>query len=331
MRCIPIFMMLRPIMRKKVVIFSQIFPEFEEKLQQQFDIIKINPKLGDVNQQIKSAVIDAHGMIGAGRFLGKAQLEGAQHLEIISSVSVGYDNYDVDYLKSQNISLAHTPHVLTETTADTAFALLMSAARRVNELDVWMTQGEWQRTVAASQFGVDIHGKTLGIIGLGHIGAAIARRGFYGFNMNIVYHGRREKIEVAQSLKAQFLKLDELLQVSDFVVLAVDLNAETKNLIAAEQLALMQKHAVLINISRGAVLDEQALYNALSTQQIFAAGLDVFQKEPLTESPLFALKNIVLTPHIGSATAQTRQAMNQLAYDNLVLKLDGHQPKYAVF
>ena len=323
-------MMLRTKMRKKVVIFSQIFPEFEEKLKQQFDVVKINPKLGDVQNQIRAAVSDAHGMIGAGRYLGKEQLETAQHLEIISSVSVGYDNYDVAYLKSRDICLAHTPHVLTETTADTAFALLMSAARRVPQLDKWTRQGQWQRTVSPAEFGMDIHGKTLGIIGLGHIGAAIARRGFYGFNMNIVYHGRREKIEVAQSLKAEYLALDELLKRSDFVVVAVDLNDSTKNLIGAEQLALMQAHAVLINISRGAVLDENALYQALQKKQIFSAGLDVFQQEPLQASPLFELDNVVLTPHIGSATQATRHAMNQLAYENLVLKLNGAQAEYTV-
>ena len=317
-------------MRKKVVIFSQIFPEFEEKLKQQFEVVKINPKLGDVKNQIRDAVVDAHGMIGAGRYLGKEQLETAQQLEIISSVSVGYDNYDVAYLKSRDIALAHTPHVLTETTADTAFALLMSAARRVPELDKWTRQGQWQRTVSSAEFGMDIHGKTLGIIGLGHIGVAIARRGFYGFNMNVVYHGRREKIEVAQSLKAQYLDLDELLQRSDFVVVAVDLNDSTKNLIGAEQLALMQSHAVLVNISRGAVLDEDALYQALQQKQIFAAGLDVFQQEPLQDSPLFELHNVVVTPHIGSATQATRQAMNQLAYENLVLKLNGGKAKYTV-
>ncbi|MCH4247152.1 MAG: D-glycerate dehydrogenase [Acinetobacter populi] len=321
-------------MKKKVVIFSQIFPEFEEKLEQQFDVVKIDPKLsdqlGDVNQQIRNAVVDAHGMIGAGRILGQAQLEKAQHLEIISSVSVGYDNYDLAYLKERGITLAHTPHVLTETTADTAFGLLMSAARRIAELDQWTRQGQWQRTVAPAQFGMDIHNKTLGIIGLGHIGAAIARRAYYGFNMNIVYHGRREKIEVADAFKAQFLSLQELLTQSDFVVVAVDLNAQTRHLISTQEFALMQSHAVLVNISRGAVIDEQALYQALKQKQIFAAGLDVFEKEPLTESPLFELDNIVVTPHIGSATQATRYAMNKLAYENLVLKLSGAQPKYFV-
>ena len=315
---------------KKVVIFSQIFPEFEEKLRQDFDVININPKLGDVNQQIREAVTNAHGMIGAGRLLGKDQLDTAQHLEIVSSVSVGYDNYDVDYLKSRQIQLAHTPHVLTETTADTAFALLMSAARRIPELDQWTRQGQWQRTVSAGQFGMDIHGKTLGIIGLGHIGSAIARRGYYGFNMNIKYLGRREKLETAQQFQAEYLSLEELLTSSDFIVVAVDLNAQTKYLLGQAEFALMKSTAVLVNISRGAVIDEDALIEALQNQQIFGAGLDVFTQEPLQSSKLFELNNVVVTPHIGSATEATRYAMNKLAYENLVLALNGQKPKYSV-
>lgn len=316
--------------KKNVVIFSRIHADFEQKLAEQFNIIKINPKLGDVNQQIRDAVVNAHGMIGAGRYLGQAQLETAQQLEIISTVSVGYDNYDVDYLKAKAIHLAHTPHVLTETTADTAFSLLMSASRRVVELDKWTRAGQWTRTVGESEYGMDIYGKRLGIIGLGNIGSAIARRGFYGFNMDIVYHGRREKMEVATPFNAQYLELNELLATSDFVVIAVDLNADTQQLIGEKELALMQKHAVLVNISRGAVLDEQALYNALKQKQIFAAGLDVFMQEPLQQSPLFELDNVVITPHIGSATQATRYAMNKLAYDNLVLHLTGKKAKYLV-
>lgn len=316
--------------KKTVVLFSRILPEFEQKLEQQFNLIKINPKLGNIQQQIRDAVQFAHGMIGAGRYLGQAELETAQHLEIISTVTVGYDNYDLDYLKSKNIRLAHTPHVLTETTADTAWALLMSASRRVVELDRWTRAGQWTRTVGAEQYGFDIYGKKLGIIGLGNIGSAIARRGFYGFNMQIAYYARREKPEVAQQFQARYLPLDELLQTSDFVVIAVDLNAETQHLIGERELALMQKHAVLVNIARGAVLDEQALYQALQQKQIFAAGLDVFQQEPLSQSPLFELDNVVMTPHIGSATEQTRYAMNRLAYENLVGHLYGDGAKYIV-
>lgn len=317
-------------MNKKVVVFSQIDPEILARLQVQYDVVVIDPKQGDVNQQIQQHIQDADGMIGAGRLLNESNLATAQQLKIISSVSVGYDNYDVDYLNQKNIWLSHTPHVLTETTADLAFTLLMSAARKVPYLDHWTKSGEWKRTVSQAQFGQDIHGKTLGIIGLGNIGAAIARRGLYGFNMNILYHNRREKLEMAQPLNAQYRSLEQLLQQSDFVVVAVDLNAESKALLSTEQFDLMQSHAVLVNIARGSVIDEQALIQALKDRKIFAAGLDVYEKEPLQRSELFQLDNVVTLPHVGSATAETRKKMAELAYRNLVDALDGCQPRYLV-
>lgn len=317
-------------MKQKVVVFSQIDTDIQNKLEQNYQVSYIQPKLGDVNQQLLQQVQDADGMIGAGRLLNRDNLASATRLKIISSVSVGYDNYELDYLNEKKIYLSHTPHVLTETTADLAFTLLMSAARKVAYLDQWTKQGQWQRTVGEAQFGMDIFGKTLGIIGLGHIGAAIARRGFYGFNMNILYHNRREKPELAQGLNAQYCQLDELLQCSDFVVVAVDLNADSKALIAAAELAKMQSHAVLVNISRGSVIDEQALIAALKAKQIFAAGLDVYQKEPLKESELFQLDNVVTLPHVGSATAATRKKMAELAYQNLVDALEGRVPRYVV-
>ena len=317
-------------MNKKVVVFSQIDPEILTRLKAQYHVVVIDPKQGDVNQQIQQHVQDADGMIGAGRLLNQSNLATAQQLKIISSVSVGYDNYDVDYLNQKNIWLSHTPHVLTETTADLAFTLLMSAARKVPYLDYWTKSGEWKRTVSQAQFGQDIHGKTLGIIGLGNIGAAIARRGLYGFNMNILYHNRREKLEMAQPLNAQYRSLEQLLQESDFVVVAVDLNAESKALLSTEQFDLMQSHAVLVNIARGSVIDEQALIQALKDRKIFAAGLDVYEKEPLQTSELFQLDNVLTLPHVGSATAETRKKMAELAYRNLVDALDGRQPRYLV-
>ncbi|PJI31618.1 2-hydroxyacid dehydrogenase [Acinetobacter pseudolwoffii] len=317
-------------MKQKVVVFSQIDADIQNKLEQHYDVAYIQPKLGDVNRQLLQEVQDADGMIGAGRLLNRDNLATATRLKVISSVSVGYDNYELDYLNEKNIYLSHTPHVLTETTADLAFTLLMSAARKVAYLDHWTKQGQWQRTVGEAQFGLDIFGKTLGIIGLGHIGAAVARRGFYGFNMNILYHNRREKPELAQGLNAQYSDLDELLQRSDFVVIAVDLNADSKALITAAELAKMQPHAVLVNISRGSVIDEQALIDALKAKQIFAAGLDVYQKEPLKESELFQLDNVVTLPHVGSATAATRKKMAELAYQNLVEALEGRVPRYVV-
>lgn len=317
-------------MKQKVVVFSQIDTDIQNKLEQNYQVSYIQPKLGDVNQQLLQQVQDADGMIGAGRLLNRDNLASATRLKIISSVSVGYDNYELDYLNEKKIYLSHTPHVLTETTADLAFTLLMSAARKVAYLDQWTKQGQWQRTVGEAQFGMDIFGKTLGIIGLGHIGAAIARRGFYGFNMNILYYNRREKPELAQGLNAKYCQLEELLQRSDFVVVAVELNADSNALIATAELAKMQSHAVLVNISRGSVIDEQALISALKAKQVFAAGLDVYQKEPLKESELFQLDNVVTLPHVGSATAATRKKMAELAYQNLVDALEGRVPRYVV-
>lgn len=317
-------------MKQKVVVFSQIDEEILIKLQQQYDVVQINPKLGDVNQQILEQSRDADGMIGAGRVLNAANLAQTEKLKVISSVSVGYDNYDLTYLNQNSIWLTHTPHVLTETTADLAFTLLMSAARRVPELDRWTKAGQWSRTAGAAQFGQDIFGKTLGIVGFGHIGTAVARRGFYGFNMRVLYHSRNEKMESAAQFSAAYCGLDELLQRSDFIVIAVDLNADSKALIGQRELALMQKHAVLVNISRGAVVDEAALIQSLKTQQIFAAGLDVYAKEPLQQSELFSLDNAVTLPHIGSATAQTRKRMAELAYHNLQQALAGQMPRYTV-
>lgn len=317
-------------MRKKVVVFSQIDLEVLEKLKEKYDVSVINPKLGDLNEQILKEVTHADALIGAGRLLNESNLHSATKLKVISSVSVGYDNYDLNYLNDKNILLCNTQHVLTESTADLAFTLLMSAARKVPSLDRWVKNGEWTRTIGVDEFGQDIHGKALGIIGLGHIGAAIARRGFYGFNMNVLYHNRKPKPEIAHSLSAQYCSLTELLQRSDYVVVVVDSNAESQALIGEKELNLMQKHAVIINISRGAVIDENALIQALKNRKIFAAGLDVYQTEPLQSSELFELDNVVTLPHIGSATASTRKKMAELAYQNLVDVLDGKQPQYVV-
>lgn len=317
-------------MNKKVVVFSQLDLEILEKLKEKYQVCVINPKLGDVNQQIIQEVKDADALIGAGRLLNETNLFSATKLKVISSVSVGYDNYDLNYLNQRKILLCNTPHVLTESTADLAFTLLMSAARKIPFLDSWVKLGQWKRTVGLEQFGVDIHEKTLGIIGLGHIGAAIARRGFYGFNMNILYHNRNPKPEVAQALNAQYCELDNLLKRADFIVIAVDLNAESQALITERELNLMQKHAVLINISRGSVLDESALIRTLKEKKIFAAGLDVYQTEPLQHSPLFELDNVVTLPHVGSATKYTRKKMAELAFKNLDNVLSGKQAEYVV-
>ncbi|WP_095049809.1 MULTISPECIES: D-glycerate dehydrogenase [unclassified Pseudomonas] len=314
-------------MKKTVLAFSRITPPMIENLQQEFDVIVPNPKAGDINAQFNEALPHAHGLIGVGRKLGRTQLENAAKLEVVSSVSVGYDNYDLAYFNERGIMLTNTPDVLTESTADLAFALIMSSARRVAELDAWTKAGQWQASVGAPLFGCDVHGKTLGIVGMGNIGAAVARRGHFGFNMPIIYSGNSRKTDLEQQLGAQFRSLDELLAEADFVCLVVPLSDKTRHLISHRELALMKPGAILVNISRGPVVDEPALIEALQNKRIRGAGLDVYEKEPLAESPLFQLSNAVTLPHIGSATNETREAMANRALANLRSALLGKRPQ----
>ncbi|HEX8587868.1 D-glycerate dehydrogenase [Pseudomonas sp.] len=314
-------------MKKTVLAFSRVSPEMAERLQQDFNVIIPDPKKGDLNEQFNEALPHSHGMIGAGRKLGREQLEGAKQLQVVSSISVGYDNYDVGYLTERGIMLTNTPDVLTESTADLGFSLIMSSARRVAELDAYTKAGNWKRSIEAPHFGTDVYGKTLGIVGMGNIGAAVARRGRLGFNMPILYSGNSRKTALEQELGAQFRTLDQLLAESDFVCLVVPLSEKTKHLISTRELSLMKKSAILVNIARGPIVDEPALIKALQDGTIRGAGLDVYEKEPLSESPLFALSNAVTLPHIGSATDETRQAMADRAYENLRAALLGEKPQ----
>ncbi|MBP1144861.1 MULTISPECIES: 2-hydroxyacid dehydrogenase [Pseudomonas] len=314
-------------MKKTVLAFSRVSPEMAERLAQDFNVIVPNPKQGDINAQFAEALPESHGLIGAGRKLGREQLQNATKLEVVSSISVGYDNYDVDYLSERGILLTNTPDVLTESTADLGFSLIMSSARRVAELDAYTKAGQWTRSIEPPHFGTDVHGKTLGIVGMGNIGAAIARRGRLGFNMPILYSGNSRKTELEQELGAQFRSLDQLLAEADFVCLVVPLSEKTKHLIGRRELSLMKPGAILVNIARGPIVDEPALIEALQNGTIRGAGLDVYEKEPLSESPLFQLKNAVTLPHIGSATTETRQAMADRAYGNLRSALLGERPQ----
>ena len=317
-------------MKKTVLAFSRVSPEMAERLQQDFNVIIPDPKKGDLNEQFNDALPHSHGMIGAGRKLAREQLESAKQLEVVSSISVGYDNYDVGYLTERGIMLTNTPDVLTESTADLGFSLIMSSARRVAELDAYTKAGNWKRSIEAPHFGMDVYGKTLGIVGMGNIGAAVARRGRLGFNMPILYSGNSRKPELELELDAQFRSLDELLAEADFVCLVVPLSEKTKHMISSRELGLMKSSAILINIARGPIVDEPALIEALQNGTIRGAGLDVYEKEPLSDSPLFKLSNAVTLPHIGSATTETRQAMADLAYTNLRAALLGEKPQNLV-
>jgi len=220
--------------------------------------------------------------------------------------------------------LAHTPDVLTESTADTVFSLILASARRGVELAAWVKAGRWQQSIGPAQFGVDVQGKTLGIVGLGRIGGAVARRAALGFNMQVLYTNRSANPQAEAAYGARRVELQELLATADFVCLQVPLTSQTRHMIGAKELASMKKTAILINASRGAIVDEQALVEALRNGTIHGAGLDVFEKEPLgADSPLLQMANVVALPHIGSATHETRHAMARNAAENLVAALAG--------
>ncbi|NEP17920.1 MAG: D-glycerate dehydrogenase [Leptolyngbya sp. SIO4C1] len=251
-----------------------------------------------------------------------ALLEAAPRLKVISQMAVGYDNIDVAAATARRIPVGHTPGVLTDATADFTWALLMAAARQVVTGDRFTRSGQWQTWEPALLLGPDVAGATLGIVGLGRIGQAVAKRA-QGFGMRIFYHSR-QPVEAATeaALNAEWVPLEHLLQRSDFVTLHVPLTAETHHLISSAQLAQMQPTAILINTARGPIVDAAALYEALKTEQIAGAALDVTEPEPIPlESPLLTLDNLIITPHIGSASRQTRETMAEIAIANLIAGL----------
>ncbi len=247
-------------------------------------------------------------------------------LEVISIFAVGVNNIDVAEATRRGIRVCNTPDVLTDATADLGFALLLAAARKLPEAERHIREGRWTGWDPWGFLGVPVAGKTLGIVGMGKIGAAVARRS-RGFSMRVLYNGRRRLPPATEAeLGAAFRDLDALLAESDFVVLCVPLNPETRGLISRERLARMRRTAVLVNISRGEVVAEEALAEALAEGRIFGAGIDVYEKEPRVHPALLAAKSTALSPHIGSATRDAREAMGRLAAENLVAVLEGREP-----
>ena len=253
-------------------------------------------------------------------------LANASQLRIVANMAVGYDNIDVNAAKSRGVIVTNTPDVLTEATADLVFALLLATGRRLIEANRFLHNGEWSTWNPYLLAGQRCHGASLGLIGMGRIGEAVAKRA-KGFDMQILYHNRRRRTEVEEALGARYVDLDELLRQADYVVVLTPLTAETRGLIGERELSLMKESAVFINASRGGTVDEQALYRALVEKRIWAAGLDVFQTEPVpVDHPLLTLPNVAALPHIGSATYETRNQMTRLAAENIVAVLTGKEP-----
>ncbi|UOQ86967.1 2-hydroxyacid dehydrogenase [Gracilibacillus salinarum] len=254
----------------------------------------------------------------------------APRLKVISNMAVGYNNIDLTAARERNIVVTNTPDILTETTADLTFALLMATARRIVEAVDYIKNNQWQTWSPMQLTGRDVYGATLGIIGMGRIGSALARRA-NGFAMNVVYHNRNRSPKEEQELGVQYLEWEELFKTSDYICVMVPYSEETKNLIAEKEFQLMKETSMLINTSRGGIVNEDALYHALTNQQIWAAGLDVFEQEPIDNTNRFvSLPNVTTLPHIGSASMATRLKMEEVAAENLIRVLQGRSPLYSV-
>lgn len=314
-------------MKKKVVSVYRFEDDVLNRLEEEVDVTLFNKTNINENPEFTAALQEAHGIIGYGLEVNDSLLDKAPNAEIFSNVSVGYNNLDIDALTKRNIMATNTPGVLDETVADTIFGLLITTARRMPELDHYVKSRQWTSDLTNDFYGTDVHHKTIGIIGLGRIGEAIANRAHYGFHMNVLYHNRSRKEEAEKKYNATYKDLDDLLRESDFVVLMTPLTASTEGMLGAREFSLMKKSAIFINGSRGKTIVEKDLIQALQQKEIKAAGLDVFEQEPVQkDNPLLDMPNVVTLPHIGSATYATEHAMSKLACENLLAGLRGEKP-----
>jgi len=314
--------------KPKILVTRAIFPDDLAKLQDRYEVLSnqadevLTPEA--LRQHLSS--VDGALVTGSER-IDEAALADAKRLKIAANISVGYNNFDVPAMTAANVMATNTPDVLTDTTADFGFALLMATARRITESEHWIRNGQWDKwSIVHNPLGMDLHHTTLGIIGMGRIGQGIAKRAL-GFGMKVIYHNRKRLSEADEkACGAQYVNKETLLREADHVILVVPYSAESHHLIGAKEIALMKPTATLVNIARGGIVDDAALAAALKAKTIFAAGLDVFEGEPKVHPELLTLSNVVLAPHIASATEKTRRAMIALAAENLSAALEGRRP-----
>jgi len=305
-----------------------LFPETVARLREHFEVTD-NPS--DTIFSSAQLVAALHGKQGAlttgSERIDAAVLAACPQLRVVANMAVGYNNFDISACTAAGVLATNTPDVLTETTADFGFALMMAAARRMAESEHFLRRGEWTKWSYDMFTGSDIHGATLGILGMGRIGQAIARRGALGFGMRVIYHNRsRLAAEQESPLGARFVDKATLLREADHLLLVLPYSASSHHAIGAAELALMKPTATLTNVARGGIVDDAALAVALRERRIAAAALDVFEGEPKVHADLLTLPNVVLTPHIASATVATRRAMADLAAANLIAALTGGVP-----
>jgi gluconate 2-dehydrogenase len=314
--------------RPQVLVSRAIFPEVLTKLAQHFDVVSNQADETWSKVQLIEKLRGIQGVFTTGsERIDQDVLSACPDLKICANMAVGYNNFDVEAMTAAGVLGTNAPDVLTETTADFGFALLMATARRMTESEHFLRAGLWKRWRYDMFAGADIHGSTLGILGMGRIGQGIAKRGAHGFGMNVIYHNRSKLDEATEAqCKARFVSKEELLRTADHLVLVLPYSASSHHAIGAAELDLMKPTATLINIARGGIVDDAALAKALREKRIAAAGLDVFEGEPQVHPDLLTLPNVVLTPHIASATMPTRLAMANLAADNLIGYLTANKP-----
>lgn len=309
----------------RVVVTRRLYPFLIDELRAAYRLTDNQDDVTLAAAQLAERLADADGaLIVAGERVDDALLAATPRLKVVANVAVGYNNLDLAACTRHGVAATNTPDVLNESVADHGFALLLAAARRVGESERWLRAGHWQRWTFDMFPGADVHGRTLGIVGMGRIGRAIARRAA-GFSMRVVYHNR-QRLPEAEEGGAIWMAKDELLRQADHVLLMVPYSPATHHLIGAAELALLKPTAVLVNLARGGVVDDAALIRALRDGRIAAAGLDVFEGEPQLNPGFLELDNVVMTPHIASSTRATREAMARLAMRNLAEVLAGRRP-----
>jgi len=320
-------------MKPAVLVSRAVFPDIVDRLRAHFDVEDNPQDRVFTKAELIQRLAGKQGVFATGSERFDAEvLDANPQLKAVCNMAVGYNNIDVDACSARGVLCTNTPDVLTETTADFGFALMMATARRITESEHFLRRGEWKKWSYDMFTGGDVHGATLGILGMGRIGQGIARRGALGFGMKVIYHNRsRLAPDIEAGCRASYVSKEALLRDADHLVIVVPYSAASHHAIGAPELAQMKRSATLTNIARGGVVDDAALAQALAERRIAAAGLDVFEGEPALNPALLTVPNVVLTPHIASATIATRRAMANLAADNLIAALGfgpqaGHPP-----
>jgi glyoxylate/hydroxypyruvate/2-ketogluconate reductase len=306
--------------KKRILVPRAIFPSTITKLREHFDVEYHELPTGLDESEFAAALADKAGVLTTTEDkIGALLVEQCRALEICANMAVGYNNLDTTSLAKKGVVVTNTPDVLTESTADFAMALLLTSARRVCEANAYLRSGLWKSWRYDLLIGADVHGATLGILGMGRIGQAIARRAARGFNMRVIYHGRKQiDPELERRCDAKYVDKATLFQTANFVILALPYAHELHHTVAAKELSMMRRDSILVNVGRGGLIDETALAQALQDGMIAAAALDVFENEPHVDQQLLQAPNLLMTPHIASGTVRTRERMANLAADNLI-------------